>query len=139
MKTRVLLSVWLVVTMIAWTVFLAGCYRAYRPLSAPTAQARPDRWTRQEFKAAVLGKTQEEVKQLLGNPDQVDTKPSAGEPGQVAWVYISVTYLPPATQRDHWVEIYFDGSPDERFLKEGTGPARFARMVRYSDGSKAIE
>jgi hypothetical protein len=83
------------------------------------------RWTRENFKRAVIGKTQEQVLKEIGAPDTINTNPRGGN--GVGWIYWDVTYLPPAKTNDPWIMVYFDSDSEGRV--QGCG------KVMYSDGS----
>ena len=75
------------------------------------------RMTRGEFERLVLGKTPDQVREALGDPDLASD--DGGE-----WRYDGVTYVPPAKRSDLWAIICFEG------------PQGSAGQVRYPRGAR---
>lgn len=83
-----------------------GCGVVNVPEPQATVASNPAKvWTRDEFKALVMGKTKDELLELVGNPD--DT----GEfRKQAYWHYYQRTQDPVAKNVDPGVMVYFDGN-----------------------------
>jgi hypothetical protein len=116
-------------------VLLSGCGEApkesvrekivYVPVDRPRAQPEKRRWSRTDFENAVLGKTREEIRTLLGDPDQV---PNDGSDGvRVKWLYNEITYVPPAKNSDEYVCLWFD-------INNKTFEVEAASVVEYPGG-----
>jgi hypothetical protein len=78
------------------------------------------RWARSDFQKLVLGKTQEEIRKILGDPDEVilEARGCNGE----GWLYRGRTYIPPAKNVDGYVVILFNRFHGESVF---SGPSRY--------------
>lgn len=104
-------------------LFIVGCQDKTKPTAAfvvPLAPTTPDNgsaqpgkktYTRKEFKALVMGKTQDEVTKLLGKPDS--TGETLGEP---FWDYKNVTNDPASGKNDDSVRVFFVGGKVDKVL-----------------------
>jgi hypothetical protein len=110
-------AVWIVlgVGVVFGGVLLLGCLGylftartavAPAPPAATVAGPVKKTYTREEFKKAVMGKTMEEVRALLGAPDK--TRDAAG--GVVRWHYNQRTVDPVTGKPDIFAEVNFDKS-----------------------------
>ena len=84
------------------------------------------RWARRDFEKLVLGKTKEEVRKILGNPNSVPDDGSYGV--RVIWQYNKITYKPPAKDTDNDVRIWF------YYVQTHPYNLQPASNVEYSDG-----
>jgi hypothetical protein len=115
--------------------------------SGKGASPEKKRYSRADFQGLVLGKTQEQVKQSLGDPDLAFQHNR--DSGGTAWRYDAITYTPPSKNSDRYVIIYWFTHYDRRsrFGPDGKAIAGWkpdpddgklvpdARLVEYSDGS----
>ena len=86
-----------------------------------------ERWARRDFEKLVLGKTQEEIRKILGDPDRVPDDGS--DKVRIVWRYSERTYTPPARYGDLCVDIWFDYSQDPPYSLQP------ASVVEHSDGT----
>mgnify|MGYP001563254303 CR=1 FL=1 len=86
-----------------------------------------ERWARRDFEKLVLGKTQEEIRKILGDPDNVPDDGS--DRVRIIWRYSERTYTPPARYSDLCVDIWFDYSQDPPYILQPVS------AVEHSDGT----
>jgi hypothetical protein len=75
------------------------------PLDGMDGPAVKKTWTREEFKAAVMGKTEAEVVAAVGKPDT--TLDDGG--GKIMWRYLSLTVDPVTGKTDYAANVWFKG------------------------------
>ena len=97
--------------------------RVVQPVGAPAGK----RWARRDFEKLVLGKTQEEIRKILGDPDNVPDDGS--DKVRIVWRYSGRTYTPPARDSDLCVDIWFDYSQEPPYSLQP------ASVVEHSDGT----
>ena len=98
----VVLMIGLIVVATAWRNNLG---KRTDPATVPALGQRPQRMARGDFQGAVLGKTPEQVRAALGDPDGV-----VDDPDHVVlfWRYDGLTFTPPAKNSDLWALIHWD-------------------------------
>lgn len=72
------------------------------PGPAPATTPAAKRWTRDEFRALVMGKTKDEVIAAVGKPDKTQEDRTAEY-----WYYDKRTYDPVAEKNDNRVQVVF--------------------------------
>ena len=95
-------------------LLLAGCavvglivFTRTKPGPAPVIESRKT-FTREEFKAAVLGKTKDQILTLLGKPDSTSGGRSDG------WSYNRITVDPISGKTDTRTWVWFNGDTVDR-------------------------
>jgi hypothetical protein len=95
------------------------------------------RWARSDFQKLVIGKTQEEIRKILGDPDEVIISARQTNDGE-GWLYRRKTYIPPAKNTDDYALIlfnrFFSPPPPPRPLKPGETRRPRSREIVGPDG-----
>lgn len=113
-----------------------------KPAPTPASREVKNLWPRTDFERTVLGRTTEEIRKLIGDPDQVVNDGRDGV--QVVWRYNRRTYIPPGKVTDYYVLIHFTFPQDSPGGINAQGnpiinkPKNYdlqpASLVKYSDG-----
>lgn len=82
-------------------VLAMGCWRAAPPAAGPATSAKKV-WDREDLKKAVIGKTTEEVKAVLGVPDKTSEADNAKY-----WTYFEVSRDPVTGKTDKSTTLFF--------------------------------
>lgn len=127
-RGRCWVAVGCLVPLLAGLLACAGAGQSSRKPARSTEKQRDGCWAREDFEKVVLGKTREQVMELLGGPDSVP-EDGRSNGGRVVWQYDGITVKPPARRLDVYVRVWF-----EYDMPRNVAGGQPASTVEYSDG-----